>query len=62
MLRFYEPISKEEEARIWAIQKTLDQNPVPEDECVEDAGLSDDPSEDELGEMRTTHRVEVSIA
>lgn len=62
ILRFYQPISKEEEARIWAIQKTIDQNPVPEDECVEDAGLSDDPLEDEVGEVRTPQRAEVFIA
>jgi len=62
ILRFYQPISKEEEARIWAIQKTLDQTPVPEDECVEDAGLSDDSLDDEVGEVRTPQRVEVSIA
>jgi hypothetical protein len=62
ILRFYQPISKEEEARIWAIQKTLDQTPVPEDECVEDAGLSDDSLDDEVGEVRTPQRAEVSIA
>jgi len=61
ILRFYQPISKEEEARIWALQKTIDQTPVPEDERVEDAGLSD-PSEDDFKEAKTQRRAEVSIA
>jgi hypothetical protein len=62
ILRFYEPISKEEEARIWAMQKTIEQSFVPEDERVEDAGLSYDPTDDEVGETRTPPRAEVSIA
>jgi hypothetical protein len=62
ILRFYQPISKEEEARIWALQKTNDQNPVPEEECVEDAGLSDDTSDDGVVETGTPHRAEVAIA
>ena len=62
ILRFYQPISKEEEARIWAIQRTMDQNPVPEDECVEDAGLSDDPSDAGTANIRTPQSAEVSIA
>jgi hypothetical protein len=44
VLPFYVPISNEAEAEIWARQKsrTLDSPEVPEDERVEDAGLSDD--------------------
>jgi len=61
ILRFYQPISKEEEARIWALQKSIDPTPVPEDERVEDAGLSE-PSEDDFKESKTQHRAEVSIA
>lgn len=61
ILSFYQPISKEEEARIWALQKSIDQTPVPEDERVEDAGLSD-PSEDDFEETKTQHRAEVSVA
>ena len=43
-LPFYFPISKEAEATIWAKQKsrTLDPPEIPEDERVEDAGLSED--------------------
>jgi hypothetical protein len=62
ILRFYQPISKEEEARIWALQKTVDENPVPEDECVEDAGLSNDSSDNGVGETRTVQGAEVAIA
>jgi hypothetical protein len=62
ILRFYEPISKEEEARIWTLQKMHDQSPVPEDERVEDAGLSDEPPEDDVTETRTKRRGEVSVA
>lgn len=62
ILRFYEPISKEEEARIWALQKPAKAVPVPEDECVEDAGLMDEaPSEENAG-MKTRRRAEVSVA
>src|SRR5882762_1915538 len=41
ILPFYKPLSKEAEARIWAQQKRIDYTPVPDDERVEDAGLSD---------------------
>ena len=62
ILRFYKPISKEEEARIWARQKTIEQISVPEDECVEDAGLSGDPLDDEGEERGTPPQNEVSVA
>jgi hypothetical protein len=39
ILQFYKPLSKREEARIWALQKTRLALQVPDDECVEDAGL-----------------------
>jgi hypothetical protein len=45
VLHYYVPISKEKEARIWARQKAISQakkHMPPEDELVEDAGLSDD--------------------
>jgi hypothetical protein len=61
ILRFYQPISKETEERIWTLQRTIDKTLVPEDERVEDAGLSD-PSEDDVKETSTQHRAEVSIA
>jgi hypothetical protein len=47
ILRFYVPISKEQEAEIWESQKQRAKLPVsvvPEDERVEDAGLHDDAS------------------
>ena len=46
ILHFYRPLPKEEEARIWDIQKGFDYSLVPEDERVEDAGLSDASDED----------------
>src|SRR6266852_8433292 len=43
VLKFYVPISKEEEATIWAKQKArVAESEVPEDERVEDAGLNED--------------------
>jgi hypothetical protein len=45
VLRFYKPISKEEERLIWGFQRTAAGPPTaipPEDELVEDAGLQDD--------------------
>jgi len=42
LLRFYRPLPKGEEARIWSMQRHSEQAPVPEDERVEDSGLSDD--------------------
>jgi hypothetical protein len=41
ILHFYKPLSKDEEAKIWALQKTVECPSVPDDERVEDAGLSD---------------------
>lgn len=45
ILRYYLPLSKSAEARIWARQKSyVNSTPsVPEDERVEDAGLNEDP-------------------
>jgi hypothetical protein len=62
ILTFYQPISKEEEARIWAVQKAIDQSLVPEDERIEDAGLTDDSADDEASGTRTRDRTEVFIA
>ena len=45
ILAFYKPLPKTEEARIWAIQKDSETTMIPEDERVEDAGLSDDDSD-----------------
>jgi hypothetical protein len=45
LLAFYQPLSKAEEARIWAVQKTYTsavRPGPPEEELVEDAGLSAD--------------------
>jgi hypothetical protein len=39
ILPFYKPLSKMDEARIWALQKMRLASEIPEDECVEDAGL-----------------------
>jgi hypothetical protein len=61
ILPFYRPISKEEEARIWQLQKSLDLSTIPEDERVEDAGLSD-ISEDDFLEDAVPRRAEVLIA
>jgi hypothetical protein len=41
ILHFYKPLPKGEEERIWSLQKSIDYSPMPEDERVEDAGLSD---------------------
>lgn len=41
ILRFYRPLPKDEEARIWKLPRQPDQAPVPEDERVEDSGLAD---------------------
>lgn len=49
ILRFYKPLPKDEEARIWTLQKDVEYSPLPEDERVEDAGLSDLPEEDLAG-------------
>jgi hypothetical protein len=45
-LRFYKPLPKDEEARIWLSQKNHDNLPMAEDECVEDAGLGETDEED----------------
>jgi hypothetical protein len=46
ILHFYEGIPKEQEQRIWTLQKRIDHSPMPEDERVEDAGLADIYGED----------------
>lgn len=48
ILSFYKPLPKGEEARIWAQRREVDLPPVPEDERVEDSGLSDDLNETEM--------------
>jgi hypothetical protein len=45
ILRFYQPLPREQESRIWAVQNRLGESPIPEDERVEDAGLLDPPEE-----------------
>ena len=45
ILAFYIPLSKEKESEIWRIQRSSPHTDVPEDERVEDAGLSDNPLE-----------------
>jgi hypothetical protein len=44
VLRYYRPLSKDAEAKIWVKQKKYRARPftIPEDERVEDAGLNDD--------------------
>lgn len=42
ILSFYKPLSKTEEARIWSVQRDTEYESVPDDERVEDAGLSDE--------------------
>jgi len=47
LLQFYEPIAKEEEAKIWRLQKQIEPVAVAEEERVEDAGLSDTSDEEQ---------------
>jgi len=61
ILHFYEPLPKGEEERIWMLQKGIDYSPMPEDERVEDAGLSDG-SDEELTETTATDQIKVAIA
>lgn len=42
ILTFYKPLSKTDEARIWSVQRATEYESVPDDERVEDAGLSDE--------------------
>lgn len=49
ILNFYKPLPKGEEEKIWALQKNVTYSPMPEDERVEDAGLSDVSDEDLAG-------------
>lgn len=61
ILRFYVPLSKEEEAEIWANQKKLKMPEVPvvpEDERVEDAGLVEEVAK--IPVRKGTLRSEVS--
>lgn len=61
MLPFYKQLPKEEEERIWNVQKSVDYSPMPEDERVEDAGLSDLGDED-LREKTAREQMKVAIA
>ncbi len=61
VLHFYKPIAKEAEAKIWALQKSVDHSPMPEDERVEDAGLSD-AQDEELIESGVREQTKVAIA
>lgn len=53
ILNFYKPLPKGQEARIWALQRQQDNSPVPEDERVEDSGLSDDLPSSGIGGEET---------
>jgi hypothetical protein len=61
ILHFYEPLPKGEEERIWTLQKSIDYAPMPEDERVEDAGLSDSSDED-LPEKVAQDQTKAAIA
>jgi len=61
ILHFYNPLPKDEEARIWALQKTIDYSPMPEDERVEDAGLSEVDDADLEGK-EVGDQIKVAIA
>jgi hypothetical protein len=61
ILRFYAPLPKGEEEKIWALQKNVAYSPMPEDERVEDAGLSD-VSEDDLAVATSPDHSEMAIA
>jgi len=56
VLRFYVPLAKEEEEAIWERQRNQSvdaDTDVPDDERVEDAGLSDNVSEFPIGEKQS---------
>ncbi|MGH2639435.1 MAG: hypothetical protein ACRDF4_09175, partial [Rhabdochlamydiaceae bacterium] len=61
ILHFYKPIAKEAEEKIWRLEKHVDYSPVPEDERVEDAGLSDF-QDDEQGPDRAQGQTKVAMA
>lgn len=61
ILHFYKPLPKGEEAEIWSVQRNIDYSPVPEDERVEDAGLSD-ASEDDLLAATASEHAQVASA
>ena len=61
ILRFYKPLPADEEERIWSLQKGLEEVEVPDDERVEDAGLSE-ASEDEPAHKSGRDRRKVAIA
>lgn len=42
ILHFYKPLPKDQEARIWSLQNSPREDPVPDEELVEDAGLDAD--------------------
>jgi len=61
ILHFYKQLPKEDEERIWNLQKSIDYSPMPEDERVEDAGLSD-VDEEELTEKTARQQMKAAIA
>jgi hypothetical protein len=61
ILHFYKPLPKGEEEKIWALQKNVAYSPMPEDERVEDAGLSD-VSDDDLPGSISPSQSQVAIA
>jgi hypothetical protein len=61
ILHFYKPLAKGVEEKIWALQKGIDYSPVPEDERVEDAGLSD-ASEEGLTPTLASDCAQIAIA
>jgi hypothetical protein len=62
ILHFYKPLPKGEEEKIWALQKNVTYSPMPEDERVEDAGLSDISDDDLAGATLPGQSQVVAIA
>jgi hypothetical protein len=61
ILHYYKPLPKGEEEKIWALQKNVSYSPMPEDERVEDAGLSE-TSDDDLAGSTLPDQSQVAIA
>ena len=65
VLAFYIPISKDEEARIWARQRSKEREGLvglPEDQHVEDVGLDEDDVESVPVRCRTSKRNDAQLA
>jgi hypothetical protein len=61
ILHFYKPLPKEDEERIWSLQKNVDDVAMAEDERVEDAGLSEADGED-LTERPASDQSRMAVA